>query len=170
MRCFCGLQSGGLRYRDLSKSRYEIAAATTARSASLATNCSRTRSFAWVTPIRSNVDTLIAPAATAAATDGMSRNGLCNGLYAMDTFGPGRALSRHFFRGPLGGEVAGPCFTPDGRTLFLSIQHPGQSDTFGKKVGVFASPTTRFPDYKETMPARSGVIVIVKADGGKIGT
>lgn len=104
------------------------------------------------------------------ATDGMSRNGLCNGIYAMDTHGGGRALPRHFFRGPLGGEISGPCFTPDGTTLFVSIQHPGQSNQLGKKVGTFASPTTRFPDYDEQLPPRPSVVAITKDDGGAIGS
>lgn len=104
------------------------------------------------------------------STDGMSRDGLCNGVYAMDTRGDGRALPRHFFRGPLGGEISGPCFTPDGRTLFVSVQHPGQSNALGKKVGTFAAPTTRFPDYDARIPPRPSVIAITKLDGGAIGS
>ncbi|MFM7704052.1 MAG: PhoX family protein, partial [Rubrivivax sp.] len=34
---------------------------------------------------------------------------------------------RRFFTGPTGCEVTGVTWTPDGRTMFLNIQHPGES-------------------------------------------
>src|SRR5690606_15445510 len=70
------------------------------------------------------------------ATDGQ-RNaaGFSDAIYAADTGGPGRGITRLFFNAPRGAEICGPEFTPDGRTLFLSIQHPG-----GEKGSIFEKP------------------------------
>ncbi len=88
------------------------------------------------------------------ASDGAtSASGIADSLWACDTLGPGRALSRHFLRAPKGAEVTGPCFSPDQRTLFLSIQHPGGG----------------WPDFSPGMPARPTVVAIQHHDGRKIG-
>ena len=76
--------------------------------------------------------------------------------------GPARGATRAFFNGPNGSEICGPCFTPDGRTLFLAIQHPGDGSTFDK-------PSTRWPDFQDGMPPRSAVLAITRNDGGEIG-
>jgi secreted PhoX family phosphatase len=104
------------------------------------------------------------------ATDGGSRKGIADGVWATDTLGPGRALTRRFFRAPVGAEVCGPCFTPDGATLFVAVQHPGEADARGEARGVdFSNPTSRFPDHRADLPARSAVVAIRRADGGRIG-
>ncbi|MBL8861088.1 MAG: PhoX family phosphatase [Planctomycetes bacterium] len=104
------------------------------------------------------------------ATDGGSRLGIADGIWATDTLGPGRALTRRFFRAPVGAEVCGPCFTPDCTTLFVAVQHPGESDARGSSKGVHhARPTARFPDYDEALPARSAVVAIRREDGGALG-
>ncbi|KAB2858323.1 MAG: DUF839 domain-containing protein, partial [Bauldia sp.] len=62
------------------------------------------------------------------ATDGMSdkATGRTDGLFALETAGEARATSKLFFRCPVGAELCGPEFTPDGETLFVAIQHPGE--------------------------------------------
>jgi uncharacterized protein len=99
------------------------------------------------------------------ATDGAHvTSGVADGLYAADTAGPGRALTRLFYQAPVGAEVCGPCFTPDDATIFLSIQHPGDAD-----AGTFEAPATRWPDFREGRPPRPSVIAITRRDGEPIG-
>jgi secreted PhoX family phosphatase len=99
------------------------------------------------------------------ATDGApSAAGVADGLYAADTMGGGRALTKLFYQAPSGAEVCGPTFTPDNKTLFLAIQHPGEDSGSS-----FNNPSTRWPDFDPAMPPRPTVIAIVKKDGGVIG-
>jgi uncharacterized protein len=101
------------------------------------------------------------------ATDGnsASRTGRSDGLWGVETEGPARGTSRHFYRVPVGAELCGPFFTPDDETLFVAVQHPGAG---GKSS--YAAPSTRWPDFKPTMPPRPAVVAITKRGGGKIGT
>lgn len=87
------------------------------------------------------------------------------GLYAADTEGPARGATRLFFTSPVGAEITGPYFTPDSKTLFLSIQHPGETPDSSS----YDTPSTRWPDFKGDMPPRPSVIAITKEDGGIIG-
>jgi hypothetical protein len=107
------------------------------------------------------------------ATDGnsASRTGRTDGLWAVETEGPARATSKLFFRCPIGAELCGPEFTPDIETLFVAIQHPGETDSGNPKAepSTFDSPSTRWPDFKPGVPPRPSIIAITKRGGGKIG-
>lgn len=88
-------------------------------------------------------------------TDGNEETGAADGLWAMETQGALRGTGKAFFRAPVGAEVCGPQFSPDGRTLFLAIQHPGDGGG-----ATFEAPRTRWPDFEEGMPPRPSVIAI----------
>ncbi len=91
--------------------------------------------------------------------------GIGDGMWACDVAGPGRAVTRFFYRVPSGAEMCGPEFTPDGRSLFLAVQHPAGDD----KDSSYENPTTRWPDFRPDVPPRPALVVIVKDDGGEIG-
>lgn len=88
-----------------------------------------------------------------------------DGLWATEVTGPNRALTKHFFGCPAGAEATGPCFTPDGTTLFLSVQHPGDETL----ASTYAFPATRWPDFDANVPPRASVIAITRRGGGVIG-
>jgi uncharacterized protein len=103
------------------------------------------------------------------ATDGNSpvATGRGDGLWSMETEGERRGTSKLFFRCPAGAEMCGPWFTPDLETLFLSVQHPGESEDKNKPA-TFENPTTRWPDFKDGEPPRPSVVAITRQGGGKI--
>jgi uncharacterized protein len=102
------------------------------------------------------------------ATDGNDNTGAADGLWAMETDGPRRGTGKAFFRAPAGAEVCGPRFMPDGNSLFLSVQHPG--DGVGSDTASYEQPTTRWPDFVDGAPPRPSVVVITRTDGRTIGT
>ncbi|NWG23048.1 MAG: PhoX family phosphatase [Pseudorhodoplanes sp.] len=107
------------------------------------------------------------------ATDGNSgsRTGRTDGVWALETDGPMRGASKLFFRCPAGAELCGPMFTPDDETLFVAIQHPGESDDDPKaEPATFENPSTRWPDFKDGMPPRPSVVAITRKGGGRIGS
>jgi secreted PhoX family phosphatase len=112
--------------------------------------------------------------ATDQGTAWAKASGTADGVWAVETSGPGRGTSRMFFRVPVGAEMCGPRFSPDNRTFFCAVQHPGVDGVesykpFGRK-STFADPATRWPDFKPDMPVRPAVVVITKKDGGVIGS
>ena len=77
----------------------------------------------------------------------------------------GEEKLRRFLVGPKECEITGIAETPDGRTLFVNIQHPGESTTPDFATGAFGS---HWPDGGLSRP-RTATIAITKDDGDKIG-
>jgi secreted PhoX family phosphatase len=95
-------------------------------------------------------------------TDGTQPNDNNDGCWVCPTTGPERGRLQQFMSGPVGCEVCGCEFSPDGETLFLSIQHPGEG-------GSTAEPRSHWPDGPGTLP-RASVIAVRKEGGGVIGS
>lgn len=80
---------------------------------------------------------------------------------------PTAATLKRFLVGPVDCEITGVDTTPDGRTLFVGIQHPGDG-------GTVAAPSGHWPDSQATGTAgasvrpRSAIAVITKDDGGVV--
>ncbi|MFN9120381.1 MAG: PhoX family protein, partial [bacterium] len=77
--------------------------------------------------------------------------------------------TRRFRTGPNGAEVTGCVMSPDGRTLFVNIQHPGEPA--GERSNP-ARPTavSSWPDGAAGGRPRSATLAIRRIDGGLIGT
>jgi len=83
-----------------------------------------------------------------------------NGCFVVPTAGRERGMLRQLASGPRGCELCGCEFTPDGTSLFLSVQHPGEG-------GTIDAPVSHWPDGGE-LPARSTVIAVRREDGGPL--
>ncbi|MEI4968378.1 PhoX family phosphatase [Aeromonas caviae] len=70
---------------------------------------------------------------------------------------PASGEVRRFLTGPVACEITGLTFTPDWRTLFVGVQHPGEEGA-----------PSHFPDGGSAIP-RSAVLRITRDDGGIIG-
>ena len=106
------------------------------------------------------------------ATDGnsASKSGRTDGIWGVETEGPLRGTSKHFYRVPIGAEMCGPYFTPDDETLFVAVQHPGEGAGLHATSGpsTYENPSTRWPDFEPHMPPRPAVVAITRKGGGKI--
>ncbi|HEX2540990.1 MAG TPA: PhoX family phosphatase [Caldimonas sp.] len=76
---------------------------------------------------------------------------------------------RRFLTGPVNCEVTGCTLTPDGTTMFINIQHPGETPS-DRSDPAEPSKFSNWPDYRPGGRPRSATVVIRKADGGVIGT
>lgn len=96
------------------------------------------------------------------ATDGMPSNLPGNdGIFAVATEGAERGIVKQFLSSVIGCETAGLFISQDDRTLFVTIQHPGEGSTV-------ANPSSRFPDYNPQLPPRPSVIAVTKTNGSPI--
>ena len=75
------------------------------------------------------------------------------------------ATLKRFLVGPKECEITGVNTTPDGRTLFVGIQHPGEG-------GSAATPSSNWPQSQSGTASgrpRSAVVVVIRNDGGVVG-
>ncbi len=82
---------------------------------------------------------------------------------------PGTAETRRFLTGPVNCEITGACWTPDGRTLFINVQHPGETPS-ERSNPEEPRRFSNWPEFKPDGRPRSATVVIRKDDGGPIGT
>ena len=80
-----------------------------------------------------------------------------------------------FLTGPVGFEVTGVIMTPDMKTMWVNIQHPGEMLNFLESQGLNKSPqnpnaASNWPDHQPNGRPRSATVLITKQDGGVIGT
>jgi secreted PhoX family phosphatase len=76
---------------------------------------------------------------------------------------------RRFLTGPVNSEVTGVTLTPDSTTMFINIQHPGETPS-DRSDPAEPAKFSNWPDYKPGGRPRSATVVIRKRDGGVIGT
>ena len=82
-----------------------------------------------------------------------------NAMFFFNTEGPNAGKAVQFASGPVESELTGPYWTPDGRTLFLSIQHPGEESTSLDKL------TSHWPNLQGDPVPRPGVVAITGFPG-----
>ena len=92
-------------------------------------------------------------------TDGGQPDGLNNQLLVTDVNDPSTIY--RLFTGVAGCEITGICFTPDRRTMFINVQHPGNGDP----------ALTSFPaPFDGVTKPRDAVVAITRKNGGIIGS
>ena len=104
------------------------------------------------------------------STSAMGKGDLVNlGNNTMLAADPRSGEIRRFLTGPVGCEITGATATPDGRTMFINVQHPGESPSERSDP---ANPRrfSNWPDQRADGRPRSATVVIRKNDGGVIGS
>jgi secreted PhoX family phosphatase len=84
---------------------------------------------------------------------------------------PTATTLKRFYVGPFDCEVTGLCETPDGKTMFVNIQHPGE-DTAVANLADPTKYTSQWPSnegYGAGKRPRSATVVITKNDNGMVG-
>ncbi len=76
-----------------------------------------------------------------------------NALFFFRTEGPYAGIAYQFASGPSECEMTGPAWTPDGKTLFLSIQHPGEESESAE------SPSSHWPNGGTEIPRPATVAI-----------
>lgn len=88
---------------------------------------------------------------------------------------PTAGTLKRFLVGPVDQEITGLCETPDGKVLFVNVQHPGE-DTLVTDIGNPSKYTSHWPGNAgygaggANARPRSATVMITKNDGGRIGS
>jgi len=96
------------------------------------------------------------------------------GANSLSCADPNTKEFRRFLTGPNKCEVTGITMTPDGKTLFVGIQHPGEDAAAGNPTQFSNWPASQWATRADGTAIvggrpRAGVVVITKNDGGVIG-
>ncbi len=98
------------------------------------------------------------------------------GANSMVCVDPNTGATKRFLTGPPDSEVTGLTMAPDGKTMWVGIQHPGEGSTAADPTASSGWPATQWAlasDGVTPLPPgrpRSGLVVITKDDGGVIGS
>ena len=76
-----------------------------------------------------------------------------NSLYVIPRYGDDAGKVIRVISAPRDAELTGPWFAPDGKTLFLSVQHPGE------RTQSLDAPTSLWPFDDDRIP-KSAVVAI----------
>ena len=85
---------------------------------------------------------------------------------------------RRFLVGPSGCEITGLTFTPDRKTMFINVQHPGEVGSHPNKPAAYtgdnwlarnATAFSKWPEGATSSRPRSATVVVRRSDGGVIG-
>ncbi|RCW76513.1 PhoX family protein [Pseudorhodoferax soli] len=79
---------------------------------------------------------------------------------------PATGEVRRFLTGPVNCEITGATMAPDGRTLFVNIQHPGEPPSDRSAP----DEVTRYSTWPDGGRPRSATLAIRREDGGPVGT
>ncbi len=80
-----------------------------------------------------------------------------NGLFLVPVSGAYQGKVLQIASAPIAAELTGPSFSPDGKTLFLSVQHPGESSPNLNNL------TSHWPEGGQSIPKPSVVTIQGKA-------
>jgi secreted PhoX family phosphatase len=80
---------------------------------------------------------------------------------------PATGEVRRFLTGPVNCELTGATWTPDGRTMFVNVQHPGEGSG---NDGAQPRRLSNWPDFSPVGRPRAAAVVIRRLDGGVVGT
>lgn len=85
---------------------------------------------------------------------------------------PATGEIRRFLTGPVGSEITGMAMTPDMKSLFVNIQHPGEppAEHPPRNDPKMPKAVSNWPDGPSGGRPRSATIAIRKLDGGLIGS
>lgn len=88
---------------------------------------------------------------------------------------PTASTLKRFLVGPIEQEITGLCESPDGKTIFVNVQHPGE-DTSPANIADPTKYTSHWPGNAgygaggANARPRSATVMVTKNDGGRIGT
>ncbi len=82
---------------------------------------------------------------------------------------PQTGQTKRFMTGPSGCELTGISFTPDQRTVFVNIQHPGETASERSDPDKPLA-NSKWPDGAKAGRPRSATLAIRRKDGGVVGT
>lgn len=97
------------------------------------------------------------------STDG-NQLGANDGLFAVPVRGPEKGHVRQFLSVPVGAETCGPLIAPDQRSVFVAVQHPGETTGATPE-----NPSSHWPDGGTAQP-RPSVAVAWHKQGKRIGS